>query len=269
MDGAVVLNWGSDTIKAGQLSRFPSDSEPYVVRHGLPRSGRPPSHTHLFCQPCRATCVSGATRETSRAAAGNAISGPATERQSSQWRRGSGPARRCVEARAARQRRGLGRPRADTALCALRPGAHSLVFALPPHFLIVRTRASPELLLAWSATRKVALANARLVHACAVCSITPINNFSHCTAADAQLVLRLGSTRRGDGSRNFRSCAQLGWQAGDEGNLLLAEAQGTPKVDRETATQLMFETFNVAVSLSLSYMILETDFYYITRSRGI
>ena len=42
------------------------------------------------------------------------------------------------------------------------------------------------------------------------------------------------------------ACAQLGWQAGDEGNLLLAEAQGTPKVDRETATQLMFETFNVA-----------------------
>ena len=31
--------------------------------------------------------------------------------------------------------------------------------------------------------------------------------------------------------------------------MLLAEAQGTPKTDRETATQLMFETFNVAVRL--------------------
>ena len=32
MDGAVVLDWGSGTIKAGQAARFPSDNEPYVVR---------------------------------------------------------------------------------------------------------------------------------------------------------------------------------------------------------------------------------------------
>ncbi len=31
-------------------------------------------------------------------------------------------------------------------------------------------------------------------------------------------------------STQCRVCAQLGWQAGDEGSLLLAEAQGTPKV---------------------------------------
>ena len=62
MDGAVVLNWGSDTIKAGQLSRFPSDSEPYVVRHGFASLWPPPSHTALvlstvqtnLCRRCNA-----------------------------------------------------------------------------------------------------------------------------------------------------------------------------------------------------------------------
>lgn len=39
---------------------------------------------------------------------------------------------------------------------------------------------------------------------------------------------------------------QLGWQAGDEGNLLLAEPLGTSKLDRELMTQLMFEQFNVS-----------------------
>ena len=39
---------------------------------------------------------------------------------------------------------------------------------------------------------------------------------------------------------------QLGWQAGDEGNLLLAEPLGTAKLDRELMTQLMFEQFNVS-----------------------
>ena len=47
MDGAVVLNWGSDTIKAGQVSRFPSDNEPYVVRHGFAQL-RPPASPHPF-----------------------------------------------------------------------------------------------------------------------------------------------------------------------------------------------------------------------------
>ena len=47
MDGAVVLNWGSDTIKGGQVSRFPSDNEPYVVRHGFLRSGPLPLHIHV------------------------------------------------------------------------------------------------------------------------------------------------------------------------------------------------------------------------------
>ena len=38
---------------------------------------------------------------------------------------------------------------------------------------------------------------------------------------------------------------QLGWQPGDEGNLLLGEALGTSRLDRELMTQLMFEQFNV------------------------
>ena len=64
-------------------------------------------------------------------------------------------------------------------------------------------------------------------------------------ATCARLVLIMRRTQRRQ-STHSHARTQLGWQAGDEGNLLLAEAQGTPKVGRETATQLMFETFNVA-----------------------
>ncbi len=96
---------------------------------------------------------------------------------------------------------------------------------------------------------KLAVAGECPGRAWVVCSSTSLNSCSKCNGNDAQLVVHVGSTRRGGGLPNFPPCAQLGWQAGDEGNLLLAEAQGTPKVDRETATQLMFETFNVAVSL--------------------
>ena len=39
---------------------------------------------------------------------------------------------------------------------------------------------------------------------------------------------------------------QLGWQTGDEGNILVTEPLGTSKLDRERMTQLMFEEFNVA-----------------------
>lgn len=38
---------------------------------------------------------------------------------------------------------------------------------------------------------------------------------------------------------------QLGWQPGDEGNILLGEPLRTSKFDREQMTQLMFEEFNV------------------------
>jgi actin-related protein 7 len=39
---------------------------------------------------------------------------------------------------------------------------------------------------------------------------------------------------------------QLGWVAGEEGNLLLADPVATSRPDRERMAGLMFETFNAA-----------------------
>ena len=43
-----------------------------------------------------------------------------------------------------------------------------------------------------------------------------------------------------------RTCAQMGWQRGREGGVLLAEPNFTSRSERERLCQLMFEVFNLS-----------------------